>query len=112
MTRLDLRKLSGETGVVMFSAIDKGGEVVVPPPEFGQETGVFIQQAIINKLRYAIGMQTQDGLRATTFVPPVSTVQLVYMPTEPANEEELNELKKLFLEARETLKRSPRFDRS
>ncbi len=112
MTRLGLTKLSGETGVVMFSAVDKRGEVVVPPPQFGQETGVHIQGAIVNALRFAFGMQTQEGLRATTFVPPVSTIQLVYMPIEPANEEEIEELKKVFLKAREILKQSPRFERS
>jgi len=89
LTQLDLDKLSGETGTVLFSAVDKLGDVVVPPPQFGQETTLFVKQSIVHALRFAVGQQTDAGLRATTFVAPVSTVQLVYTPTEPIKEEEL-----------------------
>ena len=112
LTRLDLSKTTGENGVVYFSAIDKRGEIVVPPPQFGQETRIFITQAVFSALRFAVGQQSPQDLRSTTFVAPVSTVQLVYTPPEPIDEEEKAELEKLFLEIRGTFQKSPRFVRS
>lgn len=111
LTLLNLKKASGETGIVYFSAVDKRGDIVVPPPVLGQEVGEFVLYSVINGLRFAFGLQTQEELRSTTYVAPVSTIQLVYMPTEPIKEAELIELKQLFLFVREALRKSPRFDR-
>ncbi len=108
-THIELSKNTGETGHVLFSAMDRRGLVVVPPPNFGQETGVFVTQAVINSLRFALGMQTTEGLRAATFEGPVSTIQLVYIPQDPITEEELEELKSIFLASREQLRNTSRF---
>jgi exosortase len=111
-THLRLNKLTGETGHVIFSGVDKNGTIVVPPPQVGQETAVFFQQALANALRFAVGLDTQEGLRAKTFQGPVSNIQLVYVPNEPVDGTEIDELKKLFLAARDILRQTPRFEPS
>jgi exosortase/archaeosortase family protein len=108
-THIALKKNTGETGHVLFSAVDRNGIIVAPPPGIDQEAWRFISQSLWNAGRYAFGLKGLDDLRASTFEGPVSTVQLVYQPRDPIEEEELDELKKLFLLARESLRKTSRF---
>jgi exosortase len=107
-----LSKLTGETGIVLFTSLDQNGQIVVPPPMLGRETGVFVWQSFNNALRYVFGLNAEEGLRATTFVPPVSNIQLVYYPASQVSDSELQEITELFLDAREILRKSPRFQRA
>jgi hypothetical protein len=104
-----MAKKTGETGIVFFTAVDRGGKIVVPPPQLTRETWLFLQDSIVNGLRFAVGLHTADGLRATTFSAPVSNIQLVVMPDESLTKDEIKELRTLFLEARDILRKSPRF---
>jgi hypothetical protein len=54
---------------------------------------------------------TTDRERFATFLQPVSTIQVVYMPSAEAKSEELAEVKDLFFAARDLLRKSPRFQR-
>jgi exosortase len=108
-THIGLEKNTGETGHVVFAAIDRNGVIVVPPPGINQEAWSFISQSLLNAGRYAFGLSAPDDFRAATFEGPVSTLQLVYYPRDPIEDEELEELKKLFLLAREQLRKTSRF---
>ncbi len=108
-THLSLDKNTGETQHVIFSAIDRKGVLVVPPPVVDQDLVRFITEMLRDAARYAFGLKSKDDLRTSTFDGPLSNIQLVYTPRDPIDEEELAELKKLFLTLRGQLLRTSRF---
>jgi exosortase len=111
LTKLALNKSSGETGLVLFTAVDKYGEVVIPPWEFQQRSFEKIIDSFWFSLKFALGQPSVQQIRFNTFVPPVSTVQLLVIPPEPLNEAGEQEVKRLFLTSRDLLRRSSLFER-
>jgi exosortase len=112
LCKLELSKATGERGIVFFSAVDRQGRDVIPQPGLGSETAAFVSGAVFKALRFAVGLPSSPEIRATTFVPPVSTIQLMYKPSDSPSDAkltELTELKQLFLTARQQLRQSPRF---
>jgi hypothetical protein len=108
-TRLDMRRLSGEQGLVYYSAIDRTGHIVLPQTYLGRETVVYLREKIVNQLRAVFGLPMNRMLRETTFAPPVSTVQMLYLPKEKLTEREIDELQELYLQIRAILLVDARF---
>jgi exosortase/archaeosortase family protein len=109
LTRLNLSKLTGETGMVLFTAVDRNGNVVVPPPARTTDMLLLLKENTISAGRALVGMQAYAGLREAPFLPPVSTIQMVYQPNTGVTEEDAEEVRSLFLKVREILRTSPRF---
>jgi exosortase len=108
-THLAMSKNTGETGHIIFSSLDRRGTILLPPPALGQETGSFLVQTLINSLRFALGIENSAGLQGTSFEGPLSNIQLVFIPQDPIGEEELNEIKALFLSCRDKIRQTSRF---
>jgi exosortase len=111
LTELALTKSSGETGLVLFTAVDKYGEVVVPPLKLQERSVAKLIAMLVNAVKFAFGQPSVQQVRLATFVPPVSTVQLLVIPPEPLNEAGEQEVKRLFLTSRDLLRRSTLFER-
>ena len=110
LTRLDLKRLTGENAVGFFSSVDRTGRVVLPQSYLGNETGIYIQEKLKNQLREVFGFGRSKLLRETTFNPPVSTVQMVYFPKGPLDDATVESLEKLYIEVRKVLLRDKRFN--
>jgi exosortase len=108
-TRLNLSKLTGESGLVLFTAVDRNGNVVVPPPARTTDMLLLLKENALSTFRALFGMQAYSGLRDAPFLPPVSTIQMVYQPNSAVTEEDAAEIRSLFLKVREILRASPRF---
>jgi exosortase len=108
-TRLDMRRLSGEQGIVYYSVIDRTGHIVLPQTYLGRETVVYLREKIMNQLRAVFGLPMNRMLRETTFAPPVSTVQILYLPKEKLTDREIVELQELYLQVRAILLFDARF---
>lgn len=108
-TRLDMRRLSGEQGLVYYSVIDRTGHIVLPQTYFGRETVVYLREKLVNQLRAVFELPMNRMLRETTFAPPVSTVQILYLPKEELTDQEIVELQELYLKIREILLVDARF---
>ena len=109
LTRLDLKKRTGETGLVLFTAVDKNGGIVLPQPSKATDLLTSFNEKAIGTFRALIGKQAFSGSREAFFLPPVSTIQMVYQPTTAITEEDATEVRSLFLQVREILRKSPRF---
>jgi exosortase len=108
-TLLRLDKATGEQGLVIFSAIDRRGVIVPKPLVAVSDKLIFFMDRFENTLRFAVGLAPKSSQRLTTFVPPVSTIQIVYMPSHSIEETDVNRLRRFFFEIRERLQQSPRF---
>jgi hypothetical protein len=106
---LECTKKTGEKGYVFFSAVDRRGADVYPPVTLGDGAIQYTVDTLLSSIRFALMLPSSDSERVTSFTQPVSTIQLVYMPSAEAKEEELMELKNLFFAARDLLRKSPRF---
>ncbi len=111
LTKLDLTKLTGESGQVLFTAVDRNGKTVVPPPAKTSDILMLLQEKAIGTFRALMGKQSYAGSREAFLVPPVSTIQMVYQPNSAVTEEDAAEIRSLFLKVREILRASPRFSR-
>jgi len=109
VTRLDLKRLTGENGIGFFSSVDRTGKVVLPQSYLGNETGIYIQEKLMTQLGEAFGFGRSKLLRETTFSPPVSTIQMVYFPKGPLDDVTIDALQRLYLDLRKVLARDPRF---
>lgn len=109
-TQLYLEKLTGEKGMVFFCSLDRTGASVFPQNYWANEPALYAKDKMVNQLREAIGLSTASGIRDSTFVPPVSTLQLIYVPKDSSKMVDEKELKELFLEFRRVLRESPRFN--
>jgi len=109
LTRLDLKKRTGETGLVLFTAVDKNGGIVLPQPSKATDLLTSFNEKAIGTFRALIGKQAFSGSREAFFLPPVSTIQMVYQPNRAVTEEDATEVRSLFLQVREILRKSPRF---
>jgi exosortase len=107
-TRLTLSRYPKEYGVVLFSAIDRKGTIVFP----NYDDLKSIPTRLLFSVRSIIGMNTMAEVLNLTYEPPVTTIQLVSLSKEPTTEAEFAELRALFLEAREILRKSPRFSQT
>lgn len=108
-TKIELQKSSGETGLVIFTGIDRNGRVVLPFPEFVNESSKLMWYKLRNALRTAAFLPTEESILYTTFSPPISNIQLVHYPSSKLTDEETKEMVSLFLDAREILRNSERF---
>jgi exosortase len=108
-TLLRLDKVTGEQGLVIFSAIDRHGNIVPKPLTAIKDKMIFLMDRFENSLRFAAGLAPQASQQLTKFVPPVSTIQVVYMPSHSIEETEVDRLRAFFFEIRERLQQSPRF---
>ena len=108
-TLLRLDKATGEQGLVIFSAIDRRGDIVPKPLVAISDKLIFLMDRFENTLRLAVGLAPKASQRLTTFVPPVSTIQMVYMPSHSIEETDVNRLRRFFFEIRDRLQQSPRF---
>jgi len=108
-TRLRLSRMSGEQAIGFFSVIDSRGQVVLPQTYVGNETALYVQEKMLNQLREVVGLPRSALLRETTFVPPCSTIQMMYFAKEPIDESAEASLQQLFGSVREKLKQSKRF---
>jgi len=104
-------KKTGEKGYIFFSAVDRHGADVFPPVTLGDGALQYTFETLLNSIRFAMMIPTSDRERFATFLQPVSTIQVVYMPSAEAKSEELAEVKDLFFAARDLLRKSPRFQR-
>jgi exosortase len=109
LTKLDLMKHTGESGQVLFTAVDRNGKTVVPPPAKTSDILMLLQEKAIGTFRALMGKQSYAGSREAFFLPPVSTIQMVYQPNSAVTEEDAAEIRSLFLKVREILRSSPRF---
>lgn len=108
-TLLRLDKATGEQGLVIFSAIDRRGAIVPNPLVAVSDKLIFFIDRFANTLRFAVGLAPKASQRLTTFVPPVSTIQIVYMPSHLIEETDVDRLRRFFFEIREGLQQTPRF---
>jgi len=108
-TQLYLEKLTGEKGMVFFCSLDRNGATVFPQNYVTNEPMLYATEKIGNQLREVFGLVAKTGIRETTFVPPVSTLQLIHVPKEVSKMVDEKELQKVFLEFRKALRQSPRF---
>lgn len=111
-TQLALTKQTGETGIVLFSALDRNGMIVPSPPPIGKNLFENLKVRLTASLRQLAGVPLTSQQRSTSFSPPVSTIQMVYMPSQEVSESDIEELRSLFLTVRETLRKSPRFNKA
>jgi len=109
-TQLYLNKLTGEKGMVFFCSLDKTGASVFPQNYLTNEPLIYAREKILGQLREVFGLSASKGIRETTFLPPVSTLQLIYVPKDSMKMVDEKELKELFLEFRRVLRSSPRFN--
>ena len=107
---LELSKPTGEQGLVVFCGIDRTGKIVQPPIKLGQNTATHLQEKSLNSLRLAFGLQPLASIRATTFRPPVTTLQIYYVPNGPMAENAITAMTDLLFETREIATRSQRFE--
>lgn len=107
---LKLSKPTGEQGLVVFCGIDQYGKIVQPQIKLGQNTLTHLKEKSINSLRIAIGMAPLESIRKTTYVPPVTTLQVYYAPNGPMNEQVVEEITGLFFKSRELARQSQRFN--
>lgn len=110
-SRLRLTRPTGEQGWVLFCGLDKNGKEVQPPVKLGQNTSIHLWEKATNSLRLAFGFAEKDSIRAMTFEAPVTTVQILHVPSGMAGGSDSQRLESLFLAAREKVKQSTRFMR-
>lgn len=108
-TRLTLSKPTGERGIVLFCGLDRNGTEVQPPVKLGQNTIIHLWEKSINSIRIACGMTPKESVRLRTFRSPVTTLQLLYVPSGPVDESVEKSLESVFLAARQHAKQSQRF---
>ena len=108
-SRLTLSKPTGERGVVFFCGLDQNGDEVQPPVKLGQNTGIHLFEKSMNSLRVAFGLSPVESIRTRTFAPPVTTLQILYLPSGPISESMEDSLESVFFSARQQVKRSNRF---
>lgn len=106
---LECTKKTGEKGYIFFSAVDRHGADVFPPVTLGDGAVEYGIDLLLNSIQFALMIPTATRERFATFTQPVSTIQVVYMPSAEAKQEDLVELKNLFFAARDILRKSPRF---
>jgi exosortase/archaeosortase family protein len=109
LTRLNLTKQTGESGLVLFTAVDRNGGVVVPTPSKATDMVNLLNEKAVGTFRALVGKQSYSGSREAFFQPPVSTIQMIYQPNRAVTEEDATEVRSLFLQVREILRKSPRF---
>lgn len=105
LTELTMSKLTGETGMVLFSAVDRVGKIVPP----GDRTYLSMLDRIIVSLKTIVGLQSVHGLNQTFYTLPISTIQVVYQPTNSISETDATQIQEIFFKVRELLLKSPRF---
>ena len=108
-TLLRLDKPTGEQGLVIFSAVDRRGDIVPKPLDATSDKLIFLMDRLETTLRFAVGLAPKASLRLTTFVPPVSTIQMAYLPSHSIEETDVDRLRRFFFEIRKRLQQSPRF---
>jgi exosortase len=103
LTILRMSKNTGETGVVLFTAVDRTGKIVAP------QNLLSLPQRIENSVKTIFGLHSKSALNALNFSPPVSTIQLGLQPNKSITDADEREMRELFLVVREMLRQSPRF---
>ncbi len=109
VTVLEMTKPTGESGVVFFSCLDRNGDVTFPPPDRSADAVTFLKQKVAYSVSQLLGRSTDHSNGTRKVVPPVSTIQLLYLPEVAVSDQDIEELRKLYLEIRENLKQTPRF---
>ena len=94
-----------QRGIVLFTAIDRNGNLVLPNESFyvGSRLG-----AVVQNIALAFGMTVPaDASGVLNSGLPISQIQLLAQSAEVANNSD--QLEELFVAAREILRQSPRF---
>ena len=104
-TILSLSRSTGETGMVIFSSVDRVGDEVVP-----RFTGGFFSlTSIYRQMMETLGKVFSNATDAKNIRVPVTTFQLICMPQKPLNESDQSQLIELFKECRASVLTSQRF---
>ena len=107
LTKIKMVK-SFEHGVVLYTAYDAFGELVAPPLG-GIDMNRRLQELLRN-IRIGIGIGNTDG-KNKNYQLPISQIQLVFQGRRAISDEDEKDLETLFLESRNILLKTDRFNR-
>lgn len=105
---LNMHKPTGEKGIVFFSSVDNRGNEVVPRFTGGYFSLQSTYRQMIETVSQNVGLQ-DDDISNTGIGLPVTTFQLVFESTQIPTEQEVESLKSLFVECRNSVLNSKRF---
>ncbi len=108
-SQLGMNKNGGESGVVLFSAVDATGKLVTPQFSSGLFSVKSVWQQFLSNLSSGLGLpgDQEAGLKGYKF--PLSTIQVFCTPETEITTEQLSELRRLFVDSRKLLIETERF---
>ena len=105
-----MRKPSGETGIVIFSSVDANAKLVTPQFSGGYISLESAWKQILVNVSNSVGMSRDKSAVLQGYKLPLTTFQLLCTPETEATPEQVKALRILFLEVRNRLKQSERFN--
>lgn len=111
-SEISLDRSTGENGLVFFGGLDRQGDEVVPHYTAGFLSMRSMQTQLMYNASLALGFSPEKEARVAGVSWPVTMIQLLCTPGRELNENEQEQLKKLFDEGRKKLASSKRFEAS
>ena len=109
-SQLGMSKTGGETGVVLFSSMDANGAIVSPQFSSGFFSFDSVRQQLVSNFASTMGLSVDRAAGWKGHKLPLSTLQLYCTPESGISPTEIDELRTLFVNVREHLKESKRFN--
>lgn len=107
---LDLSRISGETGLVLFCTVDRFANEVTPQLQAGNLSAKAVWEQLVINFAATLGISADSVSILRGVQLPASGVQLICTPETPLSTEQKRDLTELYLAARESLLRSSRFE--
>ena len=111
-SRIELSRPSGETGLVVFSALDRNANEVIPQFTSGFFNVQSVRRQFVANVSLALGLSVASQSRLAGIAMPVTIVQLLCTSGNTLDPQQQKQLEELFVESRAILAGSKRFDAS